>query len=184
MFVAAVDDGPSSGSTGTTDQQATSASFTTTSSASIDTTSTSENVPLTSENMPSTSENVPSTSKNMPSTSSTPRYTQSDDDTTSEPRDSPEDMTSHDDTGCCVVCQTSAVTCVLLPCRHACVCRQCFTRVTQCPICRSHIMSYFSLVDNRTPADHWSTEEDDPDLVSDSRFVRWNAKINHFLGFR
>lgn len=45
----------------------------------------------------------------------------------------------------CVVCQTSHVTHVILPCRHACACQQCFQRLDKCPICRGYILSYFMI---------------------------------------
>ncbi|KAH9376014.1 hypothetical protein HPB48_005667 [Haemaphysalis longicornis] len=51
----------------------------------------------------------------------------------------------------CVVCQSREATLTLLPCRHACLCDQCFTRSgsTTCPMCRSHVASCFR-VDPRT----------------------------------
>jgi hypothetical protein len=40
----------------------------------------------------------------------------------------------------CVVCQESPVTRAMLPCRHACVCARCFTRLRdRCPMCRAHV---------------------------------------------
>lgn len=39
----------------------------------------------------------------------------------------------------CKVCLDQAQTCVLLPCRHQCVCPTCATQLTTCPICRSTI---------------------------------------------
>ncbi|KAI5740080.1 hypothetical protein M8J76_000328 [Diaphorina citri] len=43
----------------------------------------------------------------------------------------------------CVVCQTSPLSRALLPCRHTCICATCFTKLNQCPMCRSQIKSYF-----------------------------------------
>ncbi|XP_012944875.1 uncharacterized protein LOC101860534 [Aplysia californica] len=47
----------------------------------------------------------------------------------------------------CVVCQTRRVRCVLLPCRHACVCLGCFKLLDKCPLCRGGLESYFLLGD-------------------------------------
>jgi len=45
----------------------------------------------------------------------------------------------------CVICWSCAATCVLLPCRHACLCKNCLKRVENCPVCRAHVISYFSV---------------------------------------
>ncbi|XP_031571269.1 uncharacterized protein LOC116305480 isoform X2 [Actinia tenebrosa] len=44
----------------------------------------------------------------------------------------------------CVICHSMAVSRVLLPCRHACVCGLCFSKLeAKCPMCRQWIQSYF-----------------------------------------
>lgn len=43
----------------------------------------------------------------------------------------------------CVVCWSLPASHVLLPCRHACICSNCFKRVENCPVCRTRIVSYF-----------------------------------------
>lgn len=44
----------------------------------------------------------------------------------------------------CAVCQELNVTRVILPCKHACVCRRCFDRLSgRCPMCRTYIQSFF-----------------------------------------
>lgn len=45
----------------------------------------------------------------------------------------------------CVVCQNAAVTRVLLPCRHTCVCDSCVSHFQHCPICRAFILESFTL---------------------------------------
>uniref|UniRef100_A0A8C4R917 Cell growth regulator with ring finger domain 1 n=1 Tax=Eptatretus burgeri TaxID=7764 RepID=A0A8C4R917_EPTBU len=45
----------------------------------------------------------------------------------------------------CVVCQGAPVTMVLLPCRHACLCRTCVHLVQHCPMCRAHFYKMFVL---------------------------------------
>lgn len=45
----------------------------------------------------------------------------------------------------CVVCQASPVHRALLPCRHACVCNECFARLITCPMCRAYIISSLNL---------------------------------------
>lgn len=41
----------------------------------------------------------------------------------------------------CVVCLTEPKQCIVLPCRHFCVCAQCLERLNACPVCRSTIRS-------------------------------------------
>ncbi|KAI9551007.1 hypothetical protein GHT06_005693 [Daphnia sinensis] len=43
----------------------------------------------------------------------------------------------------CIICWNLPPTHVLLPCRHACLCANCFKRVENCPICRSRVLSFF-----------------------------------------
>ena len=52
---------------------------------------------------------------------------------------------------CCVICQEQTVSIALLPCRHACVCFECFSKIDKCPLCRSYINTYFEL--KSTPTD-------------------------------
>ncbi|KAH9406617.1 Zinc finger, C3HC4 type (RING finger) [Tyrophagus putrescentiae] len=42
----------------------------------------------------------------------------------------------------CVICQEEYITRALLPCRHACVCSECFQRIDLCPLCRSSIQNF------------------------------------------
>lgn len=49
----------------------------------------------------------------------------------------------------CVVCQSAAVSVVLLPCRHACVCDGCVAHFQHCPICRAVILESFTLTGNQ-----------------------------------
>ena len=59
---------------------------------------------------------------------------------------SPSQETNRDSADCnCVVCLSYPATKVLLPCRHACLCVHCFSRVDSCPVCRTRIISYFSV---------------------------------------
>lgn len=45
----------------------------------------------------------------------------------------------------CIICQQGRISRVLLPCRHATSCAQCFKRLESCPMCRGFIQSYFVL---------------------------------------
>ncbi|KAM6906479.1 cell growth regulator with RING finger domain protein 1 isoform 2-T2 [Lycodopsis pacificus] len=45
----------------------------------------------------------------------------------------------------CVVCQNAAVSKVLLPCRHACVCDSCVSHFQHCPMCRAFVQESFTL---------------------------------------
>ncbi|KAL9657609.1 hypothetical protein ABK040_012688 [Willaertia magna] len=45
----------------------------------------------------------------------------------------------------CIVCFTDPREIILLPCRHKCVCRECFKRIDKCPICRSNVRSFLNI---------------------------------------
>ncbi|CAF1291134.1 unnamed protein product [Rotaria sp. Silwood1] len=45
----------------------------------------------------------------------------------------------------CAVCLTERVNHVLLPCKHACICQNCFSLVDKCPICQTFVISYFQI---------------------------------------
>lgn len=45
----------------------------------------------------------------------------------------------------CVICLTDPKDTVLLPCRHLCVCSECFRHVDKCPVCRSPFDNYVVL---------------------------------------
>ncbi|KAL8617592.1 hypothetical protein ACOMHN_033138 [Nucella lapillus] len=87
----------------------------------------------------------------------------------------------------CIVCQSRALNCALLPCRHTCVCRACFHKLDRCPMCRSHIESYFTLRDEDDDDDNiigMGSGSDEPvplDLYG--RFERFNQRLNRLLGF-
>jgi hypothetical protein len=48
-----------------------------------------------------------------------------------------------DDT--CAICLTERVTHLLLPCKHACICENCFNLIDKCPICQRLVISYFKI---------------------------------------
>lgn len=81
----------------------------------------------------------------------------------------------------CIVCQTQRLTCVLLPCRHACVCRRCFVQLDRCPMCRSHVESYFLIGDEQSSSQVRNQEEDSSGLLS--KFESFNNRLNEFFGF-
>ena len=45
----------------------------------------------------------------------------------------------------CVICLTEPRDTVLLPCRHLCVCSDCFPRLSKCPICRSSFREWMAV---------------------------------------
>lgn len=48
--------------------------------------------------------------------------------------------------GVCVICETEEIEVALLPCKHFCVCEDCFDLLPQpkqCPLCRSYITTFF-----------------------------------------
>lgn len=40
---------------------------------------------------------------------------------------------------CCIVCYENETNIVLTPCRHACLCEHCATRLDKCPVCKTTI---------------------------------------------
>lgn len=60
----------------------------------------------------------------------------------------------------CVVCQNAPLNRVLLPCRHACVCDSCVSRLQHCPMCRAFVMESFALC--HTPPATAEEEELEP----------------------
>ncbi|XP_054154006.1 cell growth regulator with RING finger domain protein 1-like [Oppia nitens] len=87
----------------------------------------------------------------------------------------------------CVICQSSLVSVALLPCRHSCLCGQCFQRVDNCPICRLSITSFFRIRDDDDGGDVGDDTEDNPDFGTNQRqttgwFASINNKINQWLG--
>jgi hypothetical protein len=42
----------------------------------------------------------------------------------------------------CSICLTEVKNVILLPCRHCCVCHQCFEKIDKCPVCRSQFTSF------------------------------------------
>ena len=42
----------------------------------------------------------------------------------------------------CVVCLANGKEVLLLPCRHLCVCRECFSMIDKCPVCRAGFEEY------------------------------------------
>jgi len=51
--------------------------------------------------------------------------------------------TTISDDSACAICLTERVTRVLLPCKHACICENCFNLIDKCPICKGRVISYF-----------------------------------------
>ncbi len=43
---------------------------------------------------------------------------------------------------CCVICLSEPRQVTLLPCRHLCVCHDCFAQIEKCPICRLPVNSF------------------------------------------
>lgn len=52
----------------------------------------------------------------------------------------------------CVICLTEPKDTLLLPCRHLCVCSECFRHVDKCPVCRSAFDNYIVLRGAPAPA--------------------------------
>ena len=59
--------------------------------------------------------------------------------TSKEPASEPTQQTGASQDSACVVCMCAARSVVLIPCGHIAVCKSCYERLQQCPICRSVI---------------------------------------------
>ena len=53
----------------------------------------------------------------------------------------------------CIACLTDPRDTILLPCRHLCVCKDCFERLTldRCPVCRAPFDSYLRFTNPEPP---------------------------------
>ncbi|KAK7603645.1 hypothetical protein V9T40_003644 [Parthenolecanium corni] len=81
----------------------------------------------------------------------------------------------------CVVCQYFPLSRALLPCRHTCICASCFTKLENCPMCRSPIKSYFCVRGEEYLSD-CSVEKTSPSKPE--RLSQWiQDSITDFLGF-
>ena len=47
----------------------------------------------------------------------------------------------------CIVCLTNPKSTTLLPCRHLCVCAECFPHIDKCPVCRAEFDGYVVFAD-------------------------------------
>ena len=83
-------------------------------------------------------------------------------------------------TGACIVCQTNPINRVVMPCRHACVCDYCFTKLSQCPMCRAAISTYFTLNGNIGAPNN--EDNDDAELPNEGWWSKLNSKLNRMLG--
>ncbi|XP_070578985.1 cell growth regulator with RING finger domain protein 1-like [Ptychodera flava] len=73
----------------------------------------------------------------------------------------------------CTVCQNAEISRVILPCRHACVCNQCFPMLNKCPMCRTPIESFFYIHENQTVESLYEVEEDEANMSG------WIAKLEN-----
>lgn len=78
----------------------------------------------------------------------------------------------------CVVCQNAPLNRVLLPCRHACVCDNCVSRLQHCPMCRAFVMESFALCQN-PPAfagkEEEEQEEENKDVEGNGDHEEWSG---------
>ena len=94
---------------------------------------------------------------------------------------------------CCVICQDLPISRALLPCRHACVCGECYDLIDKCPLCRGFINSFFEMDDpskemsgttNPPPqaaqikANSGNLSQDEQETSTRRRFV---SRITNFL---
>ncbi|CAM1297285.1 Uncharacterised protein g1763 [Pycnogonum litorale] len=85
----------------------------------------------------------------------------------------------------CIICQTRPISRALLPCRHTCICANCFSRLQdRCPLCRSPITSFFCIAqEHETDPD--AEQSDDAAANPQTwfeRMGRFNNNLNEWLG--
>lgn len=95
--------------------------------------------------------------------------------------DSEENSSVVQDDSVCVVCQTEVVTRALLPCRHACVCAGCFSRIDKCPLCRGLITSYFCIREVLEAPNEPRVNLSELNLRQ--KVEHYMIRLNSFLGF-
>ncbi|CAL8111001.1 unnamed protein product [Orchesella dallaii] len=82
----------------------------------------------------------------------------------------------------CSVCQVSPVSRVIIPCRHVCLCTQCFQKLEICPICRGTIMYYFKTRHEPNYSTHAMVQEEPEQLTWWRRVDRWNDNFSNAAG--
>ena len=80
----------------------------------------------------------------------------------------------YQDSDQCVVCLSRPPTRVILPCRHANLCSQCYVRLPNgnCPMCRTQIQSYFLTNNEDDGADHEANEQNE-----ESPTLTWRQRL-------
>lgn len=87
----------------------------------------------------------------------------------------------------CIICLENMITRAILPCRHACVCSNCFEQINTCPLCRSPIQNFIII---NQPIQTETSDDDDQDDNQQSenktdihRKQSLMNKIQKFFGF-
>ncbi|XP_060531740.1 cell growth regulator with RING finger domain protein 1-like [Cylas formicarius] len=84
----------------------------------------------------------------------------------------------------CIVCQYFPLSRAILPCRHTCVCANCFSRLDRCPICRGSIKSYFCIRDEHYITDCSSSKQIQSRWSLLDWLHTWDDRLTDFLGFQ
>lgn len=82
--------------------------------------------------------------------------------------------------GLCLICETEEIEVALLPCKHFCVCEECFgllPQPKQCPICRSYVTTFFKHKKGVAAYGNGPTMAGDPNL-----FPGTDGKTMHAQG--
>lgn len=83
----------------------------------------------------------------------------------------------------CSVCQVSPVTRVIIPCRHVCLCTQCFYKMETCPICRGHISFFFRTRHDLDSGVEESFQPAEPEILTWwQRMERFNERFSDAMG--
>lgn len=85
----------------------------------------------------------------------------------------------------CVICQDEPVSRALLPCRHACVCGECYNLIDKCPLCRSYITSFFEINEAQAPpAETATTTENQQASPSKGKSDKDNSNVSSETSLR
>ncbi|EFC45085.1 predicted protein [Naegleria gruberi] len=61
----------------------------------------------------------------------------------------------------CIVCFSEPRDITILPCKHKCVCHECFSRIDKCPICRTNVRSFLTDGGNTTTESDPNTQNNE-----------------------
>lgn len=93
----------------------------------------------------------------------------------------------------CIICQENDITRALLPCKHTCVCAECFARIDLCPLCRERIVNYLEInnqaqiyqvdANEKKPSDKKNDDNNESSGSGTQPPRGFFSKLKSFVGF-